>query len=138
MTGTADSLDAHCLLAPILPAGAPSEKTLRGEAAGRLAHHWARLQEMGFQLELRKDSLAVHHGGRGFEHVVQLSHPDDLGERRALFNAVKASFGRLSDRFFPWLFQPSPDVTRSYESLKEVISTCQAIRQQARAQQTAG
>lgn len=98
----------------------------------RLAAHWDRLQGLGFELEIEHDRLRVHHGNRGFDAVIHLSHPADLGERRQLFESLKHAFGKPSDRFLSWILRPSQAVTLPYESLREVIALCQDARETAR------
>jgi hypothetical protein len=124
--------DIRARLTPVLPEGQLAQKALDDEAARRLHSHWERLAAMGFDLELRRDSLRVQHRNRRFETVIHLSHEKDLGERRALFRALKSAFGRVTDRLFSWAFQPSSAVAAPYESLREVISICQSVRRRFR------
>ncbi len=98
----------------------------------RLAEHWGRLRDLGFELEVRHDLIQVRHGNRGFHSVIHLSHPADLGERRHLFESLKQAFGGFTDRFLAWVLQPSVAVTAPYESLREVIALCQEARETAR------
>lgn len=129
---TQPETDIRTVLAPIVPQFADPRAGLSEEAVRRLLDHWATLEHMGFELELRRDSLRVQHRNRGFETVIQLSHEDDLGERRALYRDLRDSFGRVTDRLFSWLFQPSPSVMRPYESLREIVALCQRVRQSQR------
>ena len=115
-------------LATFLPEGAAPAAAIDARTAARFGARWAELQELGFELEVGRDALRVRHRDRGFQTVIQLSHDNDLGERRALFQALKSRFGRTTDRFFSWLFQPSPAVSLVYESLREVIEICQDLR----------
>ena len=133
MNQAAAENDFFALLAPMLPEGASPQETLDDATARKLRANWAQLVGMGFDLELRRDSLAVRHRTQRFETVVQFSHENDLGERRALFRSLKAAFGKMTDRFFPWLFQPSAAVSAPYDRLKEVISIWQALRKKVRA-----
>lgn len=119
-------------LAALLPPGETRPEAFCPEAAlRRLEEHWGRLQGLGFELGIRAGSLQVRHGNRGFETVLHFGGPDDLGERRQLFAALKATFGGFRDRF-PWLWQPSPAVTVPYESLKAIAEVCQAVRTKSR------
>jgi len=115
-------------LAPFLPEGAASGAVLDAHTADRFGARWAQLQDLGFELDVGRDSLQVRHRDRGFQTVIQLSHENDLGERRALFQALKNAFGRTTDRFFSWIFQPSPAVSLAYDSLREIIEICQDLR----------
>jgi hypothetical protein len=115
-------------LAPLLPGETDPGKILDGRAAQRFSARWAQLEDMGFELNVGRASVQVRHRGTGFETVIQLSHENDLGEKRALFRALKRAFGRTTDRFFSWIFLPSPPVSLAYESLREIIEICQSVR----------
>lgn len=112
----------------------PEEAEKVPEAArGRFEAHWQALRDLGFHVLLRKDALVVRHPGRGFEMEIQLSREDDLGEKRELFRALRATFGSPMERWLPILVQSSPAVTRPYQSLKGLVEVCQAVRRKARA-----
>ncbi len=107
----------------------PEEAGKVPEAArARFETHWRALRDLGFHVQLRKDALVVHHPDRGFEMEIQLSREDDLGEKRELFRALREAFGGPVERWFPKLVQSSPAVTRPYQSLKELVEVCQAVR----------
>jgi hypothetical protein len=124
----APELDTLDRLGPVLPEGQDPRDALDDDTAHRLRANWEQLEEMGFDLELRRDSLRVQHRTRRFETVIQLSHENDLGERRALYRELRSAFGRITDRLFSWVLQPSRSVVVPYEGLKEVISICQSLR----------
>jgi hypothetical protein len=116
-------------LAPLLPRGAELRDRLEDEPWERLQASWQQLTELGFEVEVRAEELLVRHRDAGFETVIQLSRPDDLGELRGLFLALRKRFGRVRDRWLPWLFLPGQAVTDPYEHLREIIATCQKLRQ---------
>lgn len=119
-------------LAPVLPEGIDSTGVLDEATEDRFRANWTQLERMGFELEVRRNSLQVRHRDRKFETVIQLTQEDDLGERRALYQSLRVAFGRATDRYFSWMFQPSHSVTAPYESFKEIISICQAVRNKYR------
>ncbi|GAB4266239.1 MAG: hypothetical protein Kow0092_19030 [Deferrisomatales bacterium] len=124
------------LLDPLLPQGTPLSELLPPSAADALERHLDRLAGLGFELTLTVDSLRVRHRLRGFETVIRLSLPDDMGERRRLFRALRRAFGSPWDRWAPWALQPPPAVTLPYESLKAVLQACQSLRQRRRSAET--
>ena len=116
-------------LTPLVPRGVEIQKVLDDETMGRLQTNWQELADLGFEVAVGADELVVRHRSSGFETVMQLSRPDDLGELRSLFLALRRHFGRLRDRWLPGLFLPGPSVTTPYELLRQVIGTCQRLRQ---------
>lgn len=115
-------------LTALFPDGPEETGKVTEAARGRFEVHWRALRELGFHVFLRKDAILVRHPGRGFEMEIQLSSEDDLGEKRELFRALRANFGGPVERWFPKLVQSSPAVTRPYQSLKELVEVCQAVR----------
>ncbi|HSH70845.1 MAG TPA: hypothetical protein VK997_13050 [Deferrisomatales bacterium] len=119
-------------LAPLLPKNNGNPGRLDDETMGLLQTSWRELDDLGFEVSVGADELVVRHGASGFKTVIQLSRPDDLGELRRLFLALRRTFGRLRDRWLPWLFLPGPSVTAPYEHLRRIIGTCQKLRQDIR------
>ena len=120
------------VLAPLLPPGANIQGLLDDETMGQLQTSWHELAGLGFEVNVGADEVWVRHRARGFENVIQLSRPDDLGELRSLFLALHMHFGRLRDRWLSWLFLPGKSVTVPYEHLRQLIDTCQRLRQDVR------
>ena len=116
-------------LSPLLPESAEFRAILDDASRTRLEASWSELAELGFEVGVGADQLQVRHRDRGFETVIQLSRPDDLGELRGLFLALRQRFGRVRDRWLPWLFLPGQAVTVPYEHLRLIIGTCQRLRQ---------
>lgn len=110
------------LLAHIAPAAITSADR------SRLAARWTSLRERGFEITPRRDSLEIRHARRAFETVVHLSDPDDLGERRQVFRALRSAFGTWAERWLPWLVQPSPSIAGTYRDIKEIVEICQSLR----------
>ena len=118
-------------LSPLLPEGAEIRGLLDAKTLGKLENSWRELAERGFEVGVGSNELKIRHRASGFETVIQLSRPDDLGELRGLFLSLRHQFGRLRDRWLPWLFLPGPAVTVPYDHLRLIISTCQRLRQGA-------
>lgn len=116
-------------LAQILPSGPEPGKLVGNEAVSLFQENWHKLRELGFEIDTGPDTLTVRHRDRGFESVIHLSRDSDLGELRALFLALRSHFGRLRDRWMPWLFLPGQAVTAPYEHLRQITSVCQQLRQ---------
>ena len=116
-------------LAPLLAKNKGHQGLLDDETLGRLQNSWQALADLGFEVAVATDELVVRHRVSGFKNVTQLSRPDDLGELRSLFLALRSHFGRLRDRWLPWLFLPCQAVTAPYEHLRHIIGTCQRLRQ---------
>ncbi len=119
-------------LAPLLPKRTGNQGVLDDETMGRLQTSWQELVGLGFEVSVSTDELVVRHRTSGFKNVIQLSLPDDLGELRGLFLALRHHFGRLRDRWLPWLFLPGQSVTTPYEHLRQIIGACQKLRQDVR------
>jgi len=115
----------------LLPDGPGAAGKVTAAARQRFEAQWRALRDLGFQVQLRKDALCVHHPDRGFDMEVQLSRGDDLGERRELFRTLRAAFGTPLERWLPKLVQSSPAVTRPYQSLKEMVEVCEEVRRKA-------
>ncbi len=110
-------------LTPLAPGATVPEAVRR-----RFEDQWQALTDLGFSLEVRADSLVVRHPERGFEATIELTRPDDLGERRELYRALRRAFGGRLERWLPQLVQASQPVTRPYQSLKNQVEVCQALR----------
>jgi len=117
-------------LAPVLCPNTKLQQRLDDVSADELEACWRQLTERGFEVVIRADDVLVRQRERGFEITVHLSRPDDLGELRLLFLALRRHFGRRRDRWLPWLFLPDPAVTIPYERLRLLIGTCQRLRRQ--------
>ncbi|MHB8767205.1 MAG: hypothetical protein ACYDA8_23085 [Deferrisomatales bacterium] len=116
-------------LAPLYGPAPETTHPFSPDELDRLTAHWDRLEALGFELEVRRDSLRVQNRAGGYETVIQLSRGDDLGERRALHRSLRAAFGSASDRHLAWLFQPSRAITDPCDALRGVVEVCQAVRQ---------
>lgn len=119
-------------LSALLADGASPERAVPPDLQRRFEARWSALRHLGFDLEVRRDSLRVFHRERRFEAVIELSGDDDLGEKRELFRTLRASFGNTAERWFPKLVQCSPAVTAPYLALKDVLDVCQALRRSRR------
>jgi hypothetical protein len=119
-------------LSALLADGAHPGRTVPIDLQRRFEARWSALRDLGFELEVRRDSLRVSHRERRFEAIIELSGDDDLGEKRELFRALRATFGNAAERWFPKLVQCSPAVTAPYLALKEVLDVCQALRRSRR------
>ena len=125
--GTAAQVKASHRLEPLVGQSQVSERLCTRETLAQLDWHWDRLANLGFDLELDRDSLSVHNRDAGFQAVIQLSGQDDLGQRRELFQKLNQALGGFWSRL-SWLMRPGPSVTIPYESLKAIIAACQSIR----------
>ena len=121
------SNDAHELLRAFLP-DAPLDRVFSPEVLERTRAYYRRLEQLGFRLEPGRALLRIRNDEADFSFVAHLSHPDDLGERRALFRALRSRFGTRRERWFPWLFAAGPRVSETYEALRYLIERCQEAR----------
>ncbi len=125
-------------LSVLLPVGADLPMVVPDSARERFEICWGALRGLGFDVEVRKASLRVRHPERGFDRVIHLSGEDDLGEKRALFQDLRAAFGGAVERWLPGLVQSSPTVTIPYLGLKQLVEICQAVRNIRRRHPTSG
>ncbi len=123
-----DSNRVHDLLRAFLPDGTPPDRVFSAEVLERARACHERLERLGFRLESGRALLRIRNEEAGFAFVAHLSHPDDLGERRALFRALRTRFGTRRERWFPWLFAAGPRVSETYEALRYLIELCQEAR----------
>ena len=117
-------------LAPLVGHACEIERLCSRQTLGRLEEHWQRLLDLGFELELGSQTLQIRNRNANFETVIQFGSLNDLEDRRQLFDRLNRAFGGFWSRF-SWLLRPRPAVTAPYESLRAVVSCCQAIRARA-------
>ncbi len=118
----------HKVLGAFLPGGLPPDHAFSPEVLERARRCYQKLEQLGFRLEPGRALLRIRNEGAGFAFVAHLSHPDDLGERRALFRALRSRFGTRRERWFPWLFAAGPQVSEPYEALRYLVERCQEAR----------
>ncbi len=133
MEPTSTRHDILTRLAPLVPTGVDPAGLLTPADHERLARGWAQLEARGFSIEVRTRCLRVRNGNGGFDAVIHLSGPEDLGELRRLFRQLRHRLGTWRDRWLPGLFRASPGVAVTYTALRDVIGPCQRLRERVRA-----
>ncbi len=127
------SRDILARLAPLVPRGVDPAGLLAPADHERLVRAWIQLEAQGFSIEVRTRCLRVRNGNGGFDAVIHLTGPEDLGELRKLFRQLRHRFGTWRDRWLPGMFRASPGVAATYTALRDVIGPCQRLRERVRA-----
>ena len=126
--------DLAIRLSPLMPEDSfPLEWLGGGTKLARLSENWAVLEAMGFQLELKPNSLRAVHREKAFETAFSLTGADEPGIWQAVYEDMRRAFGGFADRYFSWILQSSDEVTKPYRCLKEVVGVLKDADARSRA-----